>query len=98
MKASEAYTAENAKAITISNIAIVTRATTETPSGLCLEIIYADNASTKVYYSISDLFTQTDFNTKIANYYTKEDANAAFLSADEDLFLTSGYVAKCKKD
>lgn len=90
MKASEAYTAENAKAITISDIKIVTRTETENPSGLCLEITYDDSAKEKSYYSISDLFTQTGFTTGMSNYYTIEEANAEFLSANEELFLTDG--------
>lgn len=91
MKASEAYTAENAKAITISNIKIVTRTETENPSGLCLEITYDDSAKEKSYYSISDLFTQTGFTTGMSsNYYTIKEANAEFLSANEELFLTDG--------
>lgn len=91
MKASEAYTAENAKAITISDIKIVTRTETENPSDLCLEITYDDSAKEKSYYSISDLFTQTGFTTGMSNYYyTIEEANAEFLSANEELFLTDG--------
>ena len=51
-----------------------------------LKITFNDN--NEVYYPLGDYIKD--------NYYTKTQANSAFLSADKDVFLTNGYLSKGK--